>query len=1145
MLDFTGERIVPEADNCEPTFASKMYHEHVARYFFASQLVRGRSVLDVGCGVGYGSKTLIERGAASVLAFDLSDASISHARQFYGAPGLEFRTGDATDFDFGRRFDVVTCFELIEHVDDQDGVFRSIARHLAPGGLVVVSTPRALETKRTDFHAHEYSYEEFRATFERHFARHAFYFENNHFSSLITDRRPGTLGRVEPIKDQFHLGMADYFIVVAAQSGSVTIDGLDPVLTLDDDRYVRTLEHDVSVLRRAESALLEGESVLRSEVSRIERQSDAFEKERDRLAAEVEALGAKLVEARELLESAALQTEDVKQQVTALETRARLAERECDYLRSVEQEILSSLSWRVSAPVRVIGRPVRRAQRLVDRVIDFRSRFGDRALLAAVKRRMIGAGAAPSPLLAQSADPTSAATADIQPVRPRSIDPADVLMLIGCWDGESKRYRVYNIAAALRARGLTVGVIPFSEVGRLADDEVKASVVVLFRAPFEESLGVTRFLDYARRRSIKVVFDIDDLVFDPTIVDAIHGYKRLTPALQAQYLDGVERYRKLLLACDAVTVTTPLLLREVEKLGKPGFVVPNTVNLEQVRLARSLLERPASERAGVTIAYFSGSRTHERDFAQAEPALLRLMVEHPELRMRVVGLLDLGPAWVAFGDRVERRPFMPYLRMLECLADVDINIAPLEVGDPFCEAKSELKFFEASLVGVPTVASATEPMRLAIESGRTGLLASDVDAWYAALKRLVTDAGLRETIGTAARGVALERFGMQAAASTALAAYGLSAPAALSAAAPASAGSAAALTTSARLRIDWIIPGLLIGGGGHRNILRAAYHLERFGHDVTLYFTQTDKTAEELRTLLHAHFYPFMGGVRRVDGHFRPADVLMATHWSTVDVALSAREQVREVMYFVQDFEPAFAPMGSEYVLAENTYRHGLYCVTSGPWCEVFLKANYGVQADHFKFPIDRDVYYPRPRTRADHNIVFFAKPEMPRRCFEIGAMALREVKAARPEVDILMFGSGQVRKQGLDYPVSVLDVVPTIDDLANMYSNADIGVVFSTTNPSLVPYEMMACGLPVVDLGRPGNEVNYAGRHDIALLADPMPSLMARQILALLDDTDDRARRSAEGLAFAATFPTEEEMARRVESLIVARLRAGMELSA
>jgi 2-polyprenyl-3-methyl-5-hydroxy-6-metoxy-1,4-benzoquinol methylase len=87
-LQFSGERIVPQAENCEPNFASRMYQEHVARYLFASQLTKGKHVLDVGCGVGYGSQLLAELGAASVYAFDISEDAIRHAQIYYSHPNL-------------------------------------------------------------------------------------------------------------------------------------------------------------------------------------------------------------------------------------------------------------------------------------------------------------------------------------------------------------------------------------------------------------------------------------------------------------------------------------------------------------------------------------------------------------------------------------------------------------------------------------------------------------------------------------------------------------------------------------------------------------------------------------------------------------------------------------------------------------------------------------------------------------------------------------------------------------------------------------------------------------------------------------------------------------------------------------------------
>jgi glycosyltransferase involved in cell wall biosynthesis len=152
--------------------------------------------------------------------------------------------------------------------------------------------------------------------------------------------------------------------------------------------------------------------------------------------------------------------------------------------------------------------------------------------------------------------------------------------------------------------------------------------------------------------------------------------------------------------------------------------------------------------------------------------------------------------------------------------------------------------------------------------------------------------------------------------------------------------------------------------------------------------------------------------------------------------------------------------------------------------------------------------------------------------------MALTHLHRLKPDVEIILFGSGSIKAETLGFPATLLKVVPTIHDLAELYANADLGMVFSTTNPSLVPYEMMSSGCPVVDLNRPGNEYNYDNRRDIAFLADPEPEKMAAEVARLLDDRDELARRRAESLAFSATFPTEHEMAKRVEFLILNRMR-------
>ncbi len=638
------------------------------------------------------------------------------------------------------------------------------------------------------------------------------------------------------------------------------------------------------------------------------------------------------------------------------------------------------------------------------------------------------------------------------------------------------------------------------------------------------------YFQYAKANGIRTVYDVDDLVFDPAVVPTIHGYQQLSAEDKPQYRDGVTRYRALLRRCDLVTVPTEPLARAAAALGIAAAVVPNTWNEIQGGLAERLLLVPKPSRQDIVIGYFSGSRTHDKDFVEARPALLRLMDQRPEVRLRIVGELNAGPGFTRFGDRVERIAFQPYQEMLRVLHACDINIAPLELGNAFNESKSVLKWFEAALVEVPTIASATEPYRTTIEHGRTGFVVANEADWDSALAMLCDSPALRQSVGAAARSEAVLRFGPAQMRAAAEAAYHL--PAAVT-----RPSRTVATGASTGKRIDWIVPGLIIGSGGHRNILRAAHFLERFGHDVGLHFTDTELSARQLREQLNRHFYPFKGEVRRYDGILRYSDVLFATHWSTVAPALQSRGLTREVMYFVQDFEPWFAPMGSEYIMAENTYRQGLYCITSGLWCERFLRRDFDAEADHFDFPLDRSVYFPRVRRKKETNVVFFAKPEMPRRCYELGIQMLRELHRRMPGLEIVMFGSRNVDAGSLGFPVTLRAVLPTIADLAQMYADGDLGIVFSTTNPSLVPYEMMACGLPVVDLGRPGNEANYADRFDIALLADPEPSRMADQVHDLLGRPDELAARVAAGLELVAGMPDEEQMARQVEKLILDRL--------
>lgn len=170
MLEWTGERFLPWRD--DPALA----YEHLHRYLYASRFALGKNVLDLGSGEGYGSAILAET-AAKVVGVDISLAAVEHARSRYELPNLEFLPGsvNAVPVAVNHQFDLVTCFEAIEHIEDQEGLLVEIARMLKPDGVLIVSTPNKSVydesiQEENEFHVKELEFDEFRTLLANHFS---------------------------------------------------------------------------------------------------------------------------------------------------------------------------------------------------------------------------------------------------------------------------------------------------------------------------------------------------------------------------------------------------------------------------------------------------------------------------------------------------------------------------------------------------------------------------------------------------------------------------------------------------------------------------------------------------------------------------------------------------------------------------------------------------------------------------------------------------------------------------------------------------------------------------------------------------------------------------------------------------------------
>lgn len=347
------------------------------------------------------------------------------------------------------------------------------------------------------------------------------------------------------------------------------------------------------------------------------------------------------------------------------------------------------------------------------------------------------------------------------------------------------------------------------------------------------------------------------------------------------------------------------------------------------------------------------------------------------------------------------------------------------------------------------------------------------------------------------------------------------------------------------LDIAFIIPEVEANSGGHRNIFRAVKKLDEYGHKLTVYIYGS-KYLNEQKFIINKNF----NDMRYVDiklyseKNLTRHDVCICTWCETFYLMYKHKELFKQMFYFVQDFEPWFYLMGTKYFLAENTYKMGVPCITSGPWLAKYLPKKYGTEANEFLFPLDKSVYNTdKPRTKDNRNIVFFARPEMQRRCYELGVKTLEIVKQKRPDIEVIFYGSTKINPKKIPFEITCKHSLPTINDLADLYRNADLGICFSTTNPSLVPYEMMACGLPVVDMDVNEAEYKYGSRDNVFLF-DTLPEVMAEQIVSVMDNDNLRKKVAKNGYEYSQhNFISEEEMGRRIESLILDKFKQNTEV--
>lgn len=350
VLETTGERFIPE------TMGGQLIEaEHVVRYALAAQVASGRRVLDAGCGVGWGSAVLLAAGAAGVAGLDLSEAAIIDARQ--RMPGAVFVQGDLArlPWDDGA-FDLVVCFEALEHVVEQEQTLDELVRVLAPEGLLAVSSPNPrVYPEGNPFHVHELTPEALVEAVGRRLACVELWHQHSQIASVLVRGPSLTVGKscdalvraVRPLE----AGSDPYSLVLGARC---PLPVLPPNLCLAPSSQLLHLEAASALLAEERERMAVDQRRVREEREMLLAEHRRMESENEYLRRERERVGILLLESEQELAiaraSAATSRDglDHQRQVETLEGQLVVAQRELADLRN-------STSWRLTAPLRAVG----------------------------------------------------------------------------------------------------------------------------------------------------------------------------------------------------------------------------------------------------------------------------------------------------------------------------------------------------------------------------------------------------------------------------------------------------------------------------------------------------------------------------------------------------------------------------------------------------------------------------------------------------------------------------------------------------------------------------------------------------------------------------------------------------------------------
>ncbi len=308
-------------------------------------------------------------------------------------------------------------------------------------------------------------------------------------------------------------------------------------------------------------------------------------------------------------------------------------------------------------------------------------------------------------------------------------------------DTSTFRYRCYNIyEALLQSKIWSASYFFLSELSSIENLLSYVDLLIVSRARW--TIPLENFIVLAKMRDIRIIFDVDDCVFD------ISQLKTLTNTLAVQidneaaydfWHASISRIHHTGSLASAATATNAYLGNMLTKTySYPAYIIPNFLNNAQLSVSNYLVNIKKNIRTEpqFVIGYFSGTPSHVNDFVVVYPEIKKLLEKYSNIVLLVVGFMDFpGDAQALIEQKkIIFNPLVDFLELQRLIAQVDVNIVPL-LNNTFTNCKSELKFFEAAIVNTITVATPIYSYSHCIRDGENGFLCKPGE-WYTTIEKI-------------------------------------------------------------------------------------------------------------------------------------------------------------------------------------------------------------------------------------------------------------------------------------------------------------------------------------------------------------------------------------------------------------------------